>query len=86
MSYIFVDVEEARRCAGLLSEETARLHSILQAAPAPVVPGLQALYDHVASLTADLITETEKYSTADEKMKSLHLLTNERTENANGKG
>lgn len=86
MSYIFVDVEEARRCARLLNEESERLHSMLQAAPVPVVPGLQALYDHVASLTADLISETEKYSTADEKMKSLHLLTNERTDNTNGKG
>ena len=84
MSYIFIDVDEARRCAALIKEQADQLGELLggQAAapgsrPAEYCRKLQTLY-------ADLLEETEAYAAEDEKMKALHLMTNDKRSGNDG--
>ncbi|SHI01596.1 hypothetical protein SAMN02745823_01916 [Sporobacter termitidis DSM 10068] len=79
MSYIFVDVDEARRCAGLMSGHAEEFGALLGGAPEAMREKLEAFRQRLAGLAADLSAETEKYAAADEKMKRLHLMTNDRS-------
>ncbi|NLT14107.1 MAG: hypothetical protein GXY05_07170 [Clostridiales bacterium] len=74
MSYIFIDVEAARRCALLLRAQAEKLQLLLGDAPDARV---EAFFRKLGGLADDLSKVTEAYAAEDERLKEIHLTTGE---------
>jgi hypothetical protein len=77
MSYIFIDVDEARRCSALINAQAEQLGELTDGEPNELSRTLEAFRLKLSTLSADLLEETETYASADEKMKRLHLTAND---------
>lgn len=77
MSYIFVDVDEARRCGVLISSKTEQLRALITDEADESGGKLADFCRRLDTLSADLLDVTETYAAEDEKMKALHLMTND---------
>lgn len=86
MSYIFIDVDEARRCAALIDTHADLFGELIVDASDPTARRLEEFCRKLYALSADLSNVTESYAAADEKLKNLHLMTNDQRSAAYGKG
>lgn len=77
MSYIFIDVDAARRCAGLMNAKSGQLLALLGGEAGAMSARLEAFCRELDVLSADLSEVTESYAAADEKLKTMHLMDNE---------
>jgi hypothetical protein len=78
MSYIFIDVDAARRCVASMNRGAEKLGALLAAEPGGEMTGkLEAFHKKLAALAGDLSAATEKYAAEDEHLKAVHLATGE---------
>ncbi len=80
MSYIFIDADEALRCAEQIKSKADGLDTLLGEQDVSGESGqkLEAFCRKLGVLSADLKKVTEDYVTMDEKMKALHIVTQEK--------
>ena len=78
MSYIFIDVDEARRCAALIKAQADELRELTGGQTDKRGKQLEEFCRKLYTLSEDLLAETEAYASEDEKMKALHLMTNDK--------
>ncbi len=71
MSYIFIDVDAARRCVAIISEKSTQLRSLLGESSAD--PKLEDFCARLTVLSGDLSAVTEAYASEDERLKAVHL-------------
>ena len=84
MSYIFIDTDEARRCAALIKSKADGLHELLGGEPDERSQRVKDFQGKLEALSADLLAVTEEYAAMDEKMKALHILTQQERSGNNG--
>ena len=75
MSYIFIDADEARRCAALIQSKADKLGTLTGGRTDEIGRKLTDFRKKIAALSEDLSAVTEDYAATDEKMKELHLKT-----------
>jgi hypothetical protein len=84
MSYIEVDFDAGRRCAALIASQAERLSALPAGEQNELSGKLEAFAAKLRALSADLLSETEKFAGIDERLKNIHLQTNDKGRAANG--